>query len=240
MAKFTKLNIDDSVASSGGRVWKKLSAESAEVQDELQGTWVFNVFVSTNAEREFLFNFTSNGVDYYGLKTYIDLSKSYMAYKKSNGVYSDVYNFNEDMGGPETWTNDAYKTISITSKLSEVSDGDDLLSWLKANATKQGAVSEFTITLQGSYSFTSSYNAQTYIKFDSAPTSSSDYDYIGAVGFETVTVKAKKAYVWGDIAEVNGETVGSKNSAYSAATEIEFTEDSTVTIYYHASASSGD
>lgn len=30
MAKFTKLNIGDIVASSGGRVWKKLSAESAK------------------------------------------------------------------------------------------------------------------------------------------------------------------------------------------------------------------
>lgn len=30
MAKFTKLNIGDSVASSGGRVWKKLSTESGE------------------------------------------------------------------------------------------------------------------------------------------------------------------------------------------------------------------
>lgn len=30
MAKFTKLNIGDTVASGGGRVWKKLSAESAK------------------------------------------------------------------------------------------------------------------------------------------------------------------------------------------------------------------
>lgn len=30
MAKFTKLNIGDIVASSGGRVWKKLSVESEE------------------------------------------------------------------------------------------------------------------------------------------------------------------------------------------------------------------
>ena len=108
-----------------------------EEEDELAGTWVFNNFVSTNAEREFLFNFTSNGVDYYGLKTYIDLDRSYMAYKKTNGVYSNVYNFNEDMGGPETWTNDAYKTITITSRLSEVTNGSTLLTWLKANATKQ-------------------------------------------------------------------------------------------------------
>lgn len=37
--KFTRLYIGDTVASSGGRVWKKLSAEA---QDELAGTWVFN------------------------------------------------------------------------------------------------------------------------------------------------------------------------------------------------------
>ena len=39
MAKFTKLNIGDIVASSGGRVWTRLSTGSAEPQDELAGTW---------------------------------------------------------------------------------------------------------------------------------------------------------------------------------------------------------
>lgn len=111
--------------------------KEAVTEDELAGTWVFNDYVSTNAEREFLLNFTSNDVDYYGLKTYIDLSKSYLAYKKADGVYIDVYNFNEDMGGPEIWTSDAFKTIAITSKLSEVTNGSALLTWLKANATKQ-------------------------------------------------------------------------------------------------------
>ena len=35
------------------------------------------------------------------------------------------------------WENEAYKTITITSKLSEVTNGDALLTWLQANGTKQ-------------------------------------------------------------------------------------------------------
>lgn len=35
------------------------------------------------------------------------------------------------------WLNEEYKTITITSKLSEVTNGDALLAWLQANATKQ-------------------------------------------------------------------------------------------------------
>lgn len=33
MAKFTKLNIGDTVASGSGRAWKKLSVESAETSN---------------------------------------------------------------------------------------------------------------------------------------------------------------------------------------------------------------
>lgn len=39
MAKLTKLNIGDSVASGGGRVWKKLSDKAPE---DFVGTWVLN------------------------------------------------------------------------------------------------------------------------------------------------------------------------------------------------------
>ena len=42
MAKFTKLNIGDSVASSGGRAWKKLSAEPPIDYNTLVGTWIMN------------------------------------------------------------------------------------------------------------------------------------------------------------------------------------------------------
>lgn len=35
------------------------------------------------------------------------------------------------------WNNKAYKTINITSKLSEVTNGDELFAYLQANATKQ-------------------------------------------------------------------------------------------------------
>lgn len=41
MAKLTKLNIGDSVASGGGRAWKKLSAKPPEPEiTSIEGTWV--------------------------------------------------------------------------------------------------------------------------------------------------------------------------------------------------------
>lgn len=42
MSKFTKLNIGDAVASSGGRVWKKLSVEPPIDYNTIVGTWVIN------------------------------------------------------------------------------------------------------------------------------------------------------------------------------------------------------
>ena len=42
MAKFTKLNIGDSVASGGGRAWKKLSAEEPIDLSTIVGVWKLN------------------------------------------------------------------------------------------------------------------------------------------------------------------------------------------------------
>ena len=139
MAKFTKLNIGDAVASSGGRVWKKLSAESGEVQDELAGTWVLpDYWYYPIVGYSFDVSFTSNGNNYNTLdctqSAYdsddnlrpIVYYNSTAVYRNINGNYSDF-----------VWTNQNYRTINITSKLSEVTDGDVLLAYLKDWATKQ-------------------------------------------------------------------------------------------------------
>lgn len=136
MAKFTKLNIGDAVASSGGRVWKKLSAESAEVQDELAGTWVFNeVPVGTSSGsyvvKEIEMNFSSNGNTF----------DSFQFYQTTNSTVSWVHYFSGDVRTTAYEKNSgwysSYRTIYITSKLSEVNNGSTWLDWLQANATKQ-------------------------------------------------------------------------------------------------------
>lgn len=77
-------------------------------------------------------NFTSNG------KTCSSIQRNYSGrpfvkndmFYNFDGVDRNVY----DLG---VWANAGYKTITITSKLSEVTNGETLLAWLQANATKQ-------------------------------------------------------------------------------------------------------
>lgn len=73
MAKFTKLNIGDAVASSGGRVWKKLSAESAEEVKDPIGTWLVKETIPTDLAD---LNITSE----YGVK-------GKFKYASNNGLY---------------------------------------------------------------------------------------------------------------------------------------------------------
>ena len=177
MAKFTKLNIGDSVASSGGRAWKKLSAESAEVQDELAGTWVlnetlnyytppinFNVsgnFNTVNSSGDIipkelkvisLYKYGSSyfactigtvaqGVNVSGEDRFVfyDYRTTIDDVKYSTGKidgYSSEYGafYNNVEASSEKGI--SLRTFTITSKLAEVVDGDILLGWLKANATK--------------------------------------------------------------------------------------------------------
>lgn len=108
-----------------------ISGEAQE-EDELAGTWVFNDYPSfTETGIHYDVNFTSNENTY-----------TRMGHDEDSGglgmvalYYDSTEVFNPDAGGE--WTNEAYKIININSKLSEVTNGDTLLTWLKANATKQ-------------------------------------------------------------------------------------------------------
>lgn len=226
MAKFTKLNIGDAVASSGGRVFKKLStvsipteqlpppygvtidgntltwgdysalatnfdilvdgvvsANTAEqsfplsyfgfsdgtysisvvskadgyldsdpseavsyivLADELAGTWVFNDYINlfniTPSPTIFNFRFSIGQTEFSRIRLYdwvSNVNYGYMDYydRTNNVNISDVYKL---IGTNNyKWKDNAYKTINITSMLSDVSNGQALLAWLKANATKQ-------------------------------------------------------------------------------------------------------
>lgn len=105
-----------------------------EIADPLAGTWVFNNSLNYGSFSSFNYsyniNFTSNGT------TYNELSSPDPGALPNIGIdlcYNSTTVYNTKSG----WTNTAYKTINITSKLSEVTDGDTLLAWLQANATKQ-------------------------------------------------------------------------------------------------------
>ena len=112
---------------------KKGTAEAVTVFEkitQLEGTWVFNDTVDVIPSMVSV--------------NFIDLNK-----KQFNGISPSgitmYYGFLNDSGiqdglmayGGSGWRDTAYKTITITSKLSEVTDGDTLLTWLRANATKQ-------------------------------------------------------------------------------------------------------
>ena len=100
-----------------------LLEEEAETEDELAGTWVLNNTVGLL--NTISVNFESDGQDFVS----IDANSEFITYGTSDDV---VYAMAEG-----NWVNQAYKTITITSKLNEVTNGDTLLTWLKANATKQ-------------------------------------------------------------------------------------------------------
>ena len=100
------------------------------VTDLTGTTWVFNDTVNLITQAVWI--------------NFIDLNK-----KQFNGISPSgvtmYYGFLDDNGsqdglmayGGSGWINTAYKTITITSKLSEVTNGETLLAWLQANATKQ-------------------------------------------------------------------------------------------------------
>lgn len=119
-------------------------------QDELAGTWVFNDTIDTSQffstpdgsmyycydqdptpTPSVLVNFNSNNVDFLGIG-FSDAGRVIV------GAHAAYYGKdNPFMGTSKGWQDEAYKTITITSKLSEVTNGDTLLAWLQANATKQ-------------------------------------------------------------------------------------------------------
>ena len=97
--------------------------------DELAGTWVFNSnFPNVDSSTTYNVHFTSNSESFSSIR--LELVKIYQRV-----YYGDITVFDSDLGG--LLLDEAYKTITITSKLSEVTNGDTLLAWLQANATKQ-------------------------------------------------------------------------------------------------------
>ena len=106
--------------SSNPETW--LLNETSQ-QDELAGTWVFNNTINASGNLWFSLDFTCDGKQGNAITT----DEGWLNY---SGIASPVYT-------QSGWKNETYKTITITSKLSEVTNGNELLTWLQANAVKQ-------------------------------------------------------------------------------------------------------
>ena len=92
---------------------------------------MFNDSLNISDDITWNVNYTTNSEDYTDLR--ISLQISPMGNYPCMGTAAFPALF-YNMGA---WQGEAYKTITIASKLSEVTDGDTLLALLQANATKQ-------------------------------------------------------------------------------------------------------
>lgn len=173
MAKFTKLNIGDSVASSGGRVWKKLSAEE---EVTLEGTWLVNSGWSCPAGYGF---WTFNG--------YTQKVGASNTWSTSSGIF---FGYEETMEFIGTTKENAilvgydiyghlYPQDSFYLVIEEEPEDNDgkLSTWLKSNATKQTTTSSFSVyngsTLIGTFEYLDSMTWREFVNSDYNP----DYNY---------------------------------------------------------------
>lgn len=140
MAKFTKLNIGDAVASSGGRVWKKLSAEIPIDYNTIVGTWVFNntIVVGSMTQNTKITNFDDglckvNGEIYeslYGIASADGTSSIRVGHTGSTSGMTKIMT-------DGVWLSEVYKTIEIINESTSAVDAvERWLNFLKINATK--------------------------------------------------------------------------------------------------------
>jgi len=133
----TVKSIGTGVTASDASSAVEYIVQAAEQEDALAGTWVFNDTLSWEGYpgisalgdigSKIMMNFTVDT----GLETvnYTSIGLSY-SFAGVDLIY-DSYLAYTDVG----WKSG--QTITITSKLSEVNEGNDLLTWLQSNATKQ-------------------------------------------------------------------------------------------------------
>lgn len=119
---------------NGALYWLEVPQETA---DELAGTWVFNNYISPPNGNDVTFNFSfiSEYSSFTGIRIVSEDGSIYFIeyiYEDSTLSPVSVYNGSWSFESGQNW-----QTIKVLSKLSEVTNGDALLAWLQANATKQ-------------------------------------------------------------------------------------------------------
>ena len=102
------------------------------VDDQLAGTWVFNETILLDVEFSYGLNFTS--ADGYAFDK-IESSQGFLIYDcESVTTYAPAYAYSAPDG---YFAHKPYRTITITTTLAEMQNGEEFLTWLKANAVKQ-------------------------------------------------------------------------------------------------------
>ena len=109
----------------GGVLYRKKFSNNIN----LIGTWIFNDVPILTQNYSFSIEFISGGVTFYSIIAGYNAHEEYISYD-SLQVYGTI------SGGWEAQGTD-FKTIQITD-ISSLSNEADFISWLTANATKQG------------------------------------------------------------------------------------------------------
>lgn len=94
-------------------------------------TWVFNDYLDDTSLIRTYVDFTSNGITFASIERNYSTSPfttNILIYYNSNGISTNVCDL-------DSWTNEAYKTITITGGADATNA--TLISWLQANATLQ-------------------------------------------------------------------------------------------------------
>jgi len=124
-------------------------------EDELAGTWVFNDFVEIPSDMYgWTLDFESYGEAWSEIEfdTINGVGEDYGGYGKA--MYWESYEdspqvFYQISDSHYGWYEDNYRTITITTKLSEMENGEEFLTWLNANASKQGEESIIQFSING-------------------------------------------------------------------------------------------
>ena len=115
-----------------GQVYKAFNYEetAAVFSDPLAGEWlIFENPALLDPRVRWSVDFTSNG------KTYdtLEIMSNYIFYGLGNQLNSAYV---LDYDGKGEWKDENYRTVRFTSTLSEVENGEALVKWLQANATR--------------------------------------------------------------------------------------------------------
>ena len=200
--------INDSINALHTAFDKLQSSSSEETEDELAGTWVFNSTIGLPTISEFNFIFISYSQTMTSLRFKTSISdRDYMYYVYGEGEDDEALACSGAFGALSIWNDTEYQTITITSKLSEVTNGDALLTWLKANATKQEEEikTDATVTITNT---STSYVANVGTTY--SLTASTDIGTVGKNATETFTIpKGTTIYVSSSTGVIPGWSLSS-------------------------------
>jgi hypothetical protein len=119
-----------------------------ETEDELQGVWLLNENLTKPTHSYTFLNFISNNKVYTVMQHLGSSTALQYEYTDTVGNWNVAAPANATSF---TWNNDAYRTLTVLSKRSEVSDKS--FEWFTTNATKIAAFKIITFTIDGvSYS----------------------------------------------------------------------------------------